>query len=96
MPARYIAAAMKDHAEAGHEMIDAETAAGEFVYLNLRLIAGFKLADFQRRFGHSFDDRFGAIASRLIGDGLLLREDDRIRLSERGLEMADAVFAEFL
>jgi oxygen-independent coproporphyrinogen III oxidase len=96
MPARYIATALEDRAEAGGETIDAATAAGEFVFLNLRLIAGFRLADFASRFGQTFDDHFGAIASRLTNDGLLLRAGDRIRLSDRGLELADAVFAEFL
>jgi oxygen-independent coproporphyrinogen-3 oxidase len=96
MPARYIAAALNDRAEAGHEMIDAATAASEFVFLHLRLMAGFSLADFQRRFGQTLDDRFGGVAQRLITDGLLLRDDDRVRLSDRGLELADAVFAEFL
>ena len=34
--------------------------------------------------------------ARLFDGGLLLREDGRVRLSERGLELADSVFAEFL
>jgi oxygen-independent coproporphyrinogen III oxidase len=96
MPAKYIGAGLKGNAEAGSEMIDMATAASEFVFLNLRLISGFRLSDFHRRFGQSFDDRFGTVASPLVDGGLLLRDDDRIRLSDRGLEVADAVFAEFL
>ena len=96
IPVKYIAAALEGKAEGGAETIDAAMAAGEFVFLNLRLLEGFRLADFQRRFMQSFDEMFATRASRLIEGGLLLREDGRIRLSDRGLELGDSVFAEFL
>ena len=96
-PARYIETARDGGmAEAGAEEINAATGAGEFVFLNLRLRAGFALADFQARLGRSFDDIFGARAARLIEGGLLVRNNDRILLSDRGLELADSVFAEFV
>jgi oxygen-independent coproporphyrinogen-3 oxidase len=97
MPARYSAAALAGGlAEAGGETVDAEIAAGEFVFLNLRLREGFELSDFETRFGVSFDARFGAQTASLFDAGLLLREDGHIRLSDRGLELADSVFAEFV
>jgi putative oxygen-independent coproporphyrinogen III oxidase len=97
MPARYVELALKDGlAEAGGETVDAARARGEFVFLNLRLRDGFALADFAARFGESFDRVFGARAARLFEGGLLFRNDGRIYLSERGLELADSVFAEFI
>jgi putative oxygen-independent coproporphyrinogen III oxidase len=97
MPARYSAAALVGGlAEAGSETVDAAIAAGEFVFLNLRLREGFALADFEARFGASFDARFATQAARLLDAELLLREGGRIRLSDRGLELADSVFAEFV
>jgi len=97
MPARYSAAALAGGlAEAGAETVDAEIAAGEFVFLNLRLREGFDLSDFELRFGVSFDTRFGAQTVSLFDAGLLLREDGRVRLSDRGLELADSIFAEFV
>ncbi|MBF6560231.1 MAG: radical SAM family heme chaperone HemW [Candidatus Binataceae bacterium] len=97
MPARYIALASAGGiAETGAETVDAATAAGEFVFLNLRLRNGFALADFARRFGASFDAIHGARAARLFEGGLLERAAGRIRLTDRGLELADSVFAEFV
>jgi len=97
MPARYIAAVQsRGLAEAGNETVDAEVAAGEFVFLNLRLSEGFALEDFAARFGVSFDTRFGERSSILFDAKLLMRERGRIRLSDRGLELADSVFAEFV
>ncbi len=66
------------------------------MFLNLRLRAGFALADFEERFGESFDRVFGARAARLFEGELLVRDEGRIYLSERGLELADSVFAEFI
>jgi oxygen-independent coproporphyrinogen-3 oxidase len=97
MPTRYSAAALADGlAEAGSETVDAEVAAGEFVFLNLRLREGFALTDFAARFGVSFEARFGACSAILFDAQLLVREKGRIRLSDRGLELADSVFAEFV
>ncbi len=96
-PARYLELALKDgKAQAGEERIDPATGAGEFVFLNLRLRAGFALADFHARFGRSFEEMFGDRVLALFEGGLLERIDQRIRLTERGLELADSVFAEFV
>jgi oxygen-independent coproporphyrinogen III oxidase len=97
MPARYITLATSTGlAEAGGETVDSATAAGEFVFLNLRLREGFALHEFARRFGMDFDSRFGPVAARLFEGELLIRADGRVFLSDRGLELADSVFAEFL
>jgi oxygen-independent coproporphyrinogen-3 oxidase len=97
MPARYVEQALKSgRAEAGGETVDNTSAQGEFVFLNLRLRDGFALADFETRFGESFDRVFGVRAERLFEGDLLIRDDGRIYLSERGLELADSVFAEFI
>jgi oxygen-independent coproporphyrinogen-3 oxidase len=97
LPARYVAAIEERCiAEAGAETIDEATAQSEYVFLNLRLREGFALADFHARFGHHFECIFGSVATPLLNDGLLTLERGRIFLTDRGLEMADSVFAEFV
>lgn len=97
MPARYSAAILASGiAEAGSETVDAVTAAGEFVFLNLRLREGFALTDFEARFRGSFDAHFGDRAAPLFEAKLLIRDGGRIHLSDRGLELADSIFAEFV
>jgi oxygen-independent coproporphyrinogen-3 oxidase len=97
LPARYVAAIEeRSLAEAGAETIDEATAQSEYVFLNLRLREGFALADFHARFNRHFECIFGSVATPLLNDGLLTLERGRIFLTDRGLEMADSVFAEFV
>ena len=97
LPSRYIAAIEERAiAEAGAETCDEATAQSEFVFLNLRLRDGFALADFHERFGRNFECIFGGVATPLFNNGLLTLERGRIKLTDRGLEMADSVFAEFV
>ena len=96
-PGRYIELAGRDGgAESGGEEIDPTTGASEFVFLNLRLREGFSEQEFVARLGRRFDEVFGARAARLVEGGLLVRSAERISLSDRGLELADSVFAEFV
>ena len=97
LPSRYISAIEdRANAEAGAETIDEATAQSEFVFLNLRLRDGFALADFHERFGRNFECIFGVVATPLFNNGLLTLDRGRIKLTDRGLEMADSVFAEFV
>jgi oxygen-independent coproporphyrinogen-3 oxidase len=97
VPGRYIERVLATgRAEAGAEAIDAATAASEFVFLNLRMRAGFRISEFERRFGINFDSRYGEPTVRLTEAGFLEREPDRLYLTERGIEVADSVFAEYV
>jgi len=97
LPARYVAAIEERRlAEAGAETIGEATAQSEYVFLNLRLREGFALADFHARFGRHFECIFGSVVTPLLNNGLLTLERGRIFLTDRGLEMADSVFAEFV
>jgi oxygen-independent coproporphyrinogen-3 oxidase len=97
LPSRYVAAIEERRlTEAGAETIDEKTAQSEYVFLNLRLRDGFALADFHARFNRHFDCIFGSVATPLLKNGLLTHQRGRIFLTDRGLEMADSVFAEFV
>ncbi len=96
-PARYIALATETGiAETGSETVEPRTAMGEYVFLNLRLRDGFALDDFKSRFGSGFEEIFAPRTVRLFEGDLLENREGRIRLTDRGLELADSVFAEFV
>jgi oxygen-independent coproporphyrinogen-3 oxidase len=79
------------------ETIDAVTARGETMMLGLRLLdEGVERAAFARRHGVTLDEVYGATIAELVGLGLLTDDGDRIRVTPRGLMVANDVCARFL
>lgn len=68
----------------------------EFMFLGLRLTAGVHPADFQRIFGMSVETVYGEQIARLTAQGLLERTGQSLRLTPRGIDVSNVVFAEFL
>ncbi len=79
------------------EEIDRALEMGETLMLGLRLIAeGVERSRFQDRFGVELNQVYGATIARLIEQGLLESDEERIRLTARGRLLGNRVFAEFL
>jgi oxygen-independent coproporphyrinogen-3 oxidase len=70
--------------------------AGELAMLMLRLTRGIEFAAFSGRTGRSAQETFAEPIERLSKLGLIRIDPDAIRLTEAGLDVADAVSAEFL
>ena len=68
---------------------------GEQVMLGLRRLEGIDLAAFRSRFGVDLAETYSREIARLAGGRLVEIVDGRLRLSEAGLLVADAVMAEF-
>jgi oxygen-independent coproporphyrinogen-3 oxidase len=71
---------------------------GETWWLGLRLQRGLNPEEARARAGlpADFDDPMPAVVETLIGQGLLERDADRLRLSPAGLPLADHVARQFL
>jgi oxygen-independent coproporphyrinogen III oxidase len=78
------------------EILTARQRAGELAMLMLRLSSGIVHADFAARVGLNAPDIFAEVIDRLAPLGLLDVSETAIRLSERGLPVADSIAAEFL
>lgn len=78
------------------ERLSAEQREGEYMMLGLRLAVGVSMAEFEKKFGKRLADRFSGPLEQLSTLGLITINDDRVRLSKKGLPVADAVAAEFL
>ncbi|MDE7427773.1 MAG: radical SAM family heme chaperone HemW [Lachnospiraceae bacterium] len=68
----------------------------EFMFLGLRLTVGIDPADFQRMFGTPLEAVYGETIVRLTEQGLLERAGKWLRLTARGIDVSNRVFAEFL
>ena len=81
---------------AGGEVPDEVTLRADAMILGLRLLDGVRTEDFRARFGVSVDDAFGRALQRHESLGLIERTADRVRLTERGLLLANEVFVDLL
>lgn len=68
----------------------------EFMFLGLRLTEGVSKKRFFKTFGKKFTDVYPGISEKLIREGLLVQEGDRLKLTELGLDVSNRVMAEFL
>ena len=68
----------------------------EFMLLGLRLTEGVSQKHFFKTFGKKFTDVYPGISEKLIREGLLVQEGDRLKLTELGLDVSNRVMAEFL
>lgn len=68
----------------------------EAMFLGLRLTAGVSTSRFRARFGREPVAVYGDKISRLMAQGLLRHEKDRLRLTREALPVANQVFAVFV
>ena len=78
------------------ETEDTKDLMSEFMFLGLRKIKGIKDKDFKELFNESFFDVYNKEIEKHINNGLLIKEDENIRLSDKGLDLANYVMSDFV
>ncbi len=78
------------------EKLDQQGLMSEYMILGLRLISGVSVSEFEKRFKTGIFDVYGREIDRFISDGLLEHCEDRIKLSEKGLDLANFVMRAFI
>lgn len=68
----------------------------EFCFLGLRLLEGIDKRVFKQRFGTEFMQVYKSAVENMKKEALIEEKGDKIRLTKRGLDFANIVFAEFL
>ena len=68
----------------------------EFIFLGLRMMEGISVDEFEEKFGRKFETVYGNVADKLISQGLLKKNDNRIMLTDRGIDVSNYAMSEFL
>ena len=68
----------------------------EFMFLGLRMMRGVSGSEFLERFGHNLWNVYGDVLPKLQEQGLIEMEAPCVRLTELGVDVSNAVLAEFL
>jgi oxygen-independent coproporphyrinogen III oxidase len=83
-------------AEGSVEVVDRAAEIEEAWFLGLRLVDGVSLTAMRAEFGDAAVAGFDGVVTKLVDDGLLRREGDRVALTLRGRMLSNEVFAEFI
>lgn len=78
------------------EEMTLEDRMAEYPFLRLRTSEGIEADVFEKKFGRDVHEVFGDAIKANVSRGLLEDKDGRIRLTESGLDFADAVIRDFL
>lgn len=68
----------------------------EFIFMGLRMNEGISLKVFKDRFNKRFEDIYKETMDKLIYDKLLELDGEYLRLTQKGIEISNSVFIEFI
>ncbi len=77
------------------EATDLNKASSEFMFLGLRMTRGISIEEFFRRFGKNPHEFYPQITN-WVEQGLMEQRDQRLRLTPRGLLVANSLFVSFV
>ena len=82
----------------GIERLSDSDKMGEFMFLGLRMMEGVSAAAFKKAFGRDVFKTYAKAIETSVEEGLMLISDDgdNIRLTERGIDVSNIVFARFI
>ena len=92
----YFEKVFRENIPKDREVLSEKMTMSEFMFLGLRLLRGIDLNMFNRRFGKRAEDVYSIQIARLLEQGLIEARDGCLRLSVKGLPLANRVFREFV
>lgn len=80
----------------GQEELSRDEDMWETIFLALRLNKGLDLQGFESMYGVNFQSRYENTLNKLTAQGLVLIESGRLKLTDRGRDLSNSVFIEFM
>ncbi len=84
------------HLEREKQFLTVEERRSEYMFLGLRMTLGISEEEYRQRYGGLPEEHFGEAIRKHMKEGLLQREQGRLFLTERGLDLANYVMADFV
>lgn len=79
-----------------NEVLNKESRMFEYIMLGLRLNKGINIDDFNNKFESDFFHLYKNQIDKLLNHGLIIRDENRIKLSKKGMDISNYVFEEFM
>ena len=68
----------------------------EFMFLGLRMMEGISKTEFKKAFDREYDEVYAEVTERFLKEGFLKSEGDRIALTDKGIDVSNMIFVEFM
>ncbi|MBR3539530.1 MAG: radical SAM family heme chaperone HemW [Eubacterium sp.] len=68
----------------------------EFMFLGLRMMRGVSRKEFQERFHKDMFSVYGSVINHYVDDGFMVLDEDRVRLSDAGIDVSNLILSDFL
>lgn len=68
----------------------------EFMFLGLRMMEGISKQEFRNAFSVAYDEVYGEVTKRFIEEGLMKETGGKIALTDRGIDVSNMIFVEFM
>jgi len=78
------------------EPVERDAQMEEFMFLGLRMVDGFYRDEFETAFDIAVEGVYGDVLKRLQQEELLVQQEGRIRLTEKGIDLSNYALAQFL
>ena len=78
------------------EPVTREEQMEEFMFLGLRMTEGVSRAEFEQHFVTTIEAVYGDVLRQLQKEGLLVKQEGRICLTERGMDVNNYVVEQFM
>lgn len=80
----------------GAQLLTRQEQMEEYMFLGLRMMCGVSCQTFAEQFGQQMEAVYGAVIDKFVRQGLLVKEDGYVKLTEKGIDVSNYVMAEFL
>lgn len=78
------------------EKLSMDDMISEHMILGFRLGKGISKSDFYTKFEMQLYDRFGDVINKYLANGFLIDKDDRVYLSDKGIDVSNYILSDFL
>ncbi len=78
------------------DVLTVEEQMEEFMFLGLRKVKGVKKKDFEEAFHANIEEVYKDAIEKLCNQGLLIVDEETVALTDRGMDVSNYVFTEFL
>ncbi|MGN0374106.1 MAG: radical SAM family heme chaperone HemW [Butyrivibrio sp.] len=92
--AGYIADPLQDKAEVTE--LSVKDSMAEFMFLGLRMTEGIRPSEFKNRFGRQLFNVYGDVLNKYAAGGFLIYTEDCVRLTEKGIDVSNVIFSDFI